>query len=102
MVVDDHEIVRAGLEVLLRPPYRVVASVGTASDAIAATSQVQPHIVLLDVRLPDCSGIDAVEPILKAAPRTRVVMLSTHEEPAWARAAVEAGAVGYLVKDADQ
>lgn len=102
VVVDDHEMVRAGLEVLLRSPYRVVASVGTTAGAVDAASRHQPHIVLLDVRLPGGSGIDAIGPILGAAPGARVVMLSTYDEASWARAAIDAGARGYLVKDADQ
>ncbi len=102
LVVDDHEMVRAGLEVLLRPPYQVVASVGTVPDALRAAEREQPDVVLLDVRLPGGSGIDAVGPILRAAPEARVVMLSTYEDARWARAAIAEGARGYLVKDADQ
>lgn len=102
VVVDDHEMVRVGLEVLLRAPYRVVASVGTTAEALDAAARYQPHVVLLDVRLADGSGVDAIAALVRAAPGTNVVMLSTYEEPRWARAAIEAGARGYLVKDADQ
>lgn len=102
VLVDDHEIVREGLIAVLAGDFDVVAAVGTAAEATDACSRLQPDLVILDVRLPDRSGLASIADVLAVSPRTGVVVLSAYEDPAWARQAMQAGASGYLVKDAER
>jgi len=76
LIVDDHEVVRQGLAALLgrRPEFQVVAEAGTVSEAVAAARKFRPDLVVMDVRLPDGSGIEACREIRAEMPDTRVVM----------------------------
>src|SRR5688500_5685119 len=82
LVVDDHEIVRQGLVALLdrRAGFEVVAQAGTVSEAIAEAARFEPDVVIMDVRLPDGSGIEACREIRGARPATRVVMLTSYPD----------------------
>ena len=102
LLVDDHPVVRHGLRGMLdaEPDLTVV---GEASSGRAGEQQVvetQPDIVLMDLRMPDGDGVEATGRILAAAPRTRVVVLTTYETDRDILRAIEAGACGYLLKDA--
>jgi two-component system response regulator NreC len=101
-VVDDHAVVRSGLKLLLtrESDFEVVAEAATAADAAARVAAVDPDIVLLDVTMPGESGIEALPRILQAAPRTKVVVLSMHDDPAYVREAFASGALGYVLKEA--
>lgn len=100
LVVDDHEIVRQGLVALLerRPEFTVVAQAGTVAESLAAARKFQPDLVVMDVRLPDGSGIEACREIRAEMPQTRVVMLTSYPDEEAVLSAIIAGASGYLLK----
>lgn len=100
LVVDDHEVVRQGLVALLarRPEFHVVAEAGTVSEAVAAARRFQPKLVVMDVRLPDGSGVEACREIRAELPDTRVVMLTSYPDEDAVLSAIVAGASGYLLK----
>jgi two-component system, NarL family, response regulator DevR len=100
VVVDDHEVVRQGLVAMLdrRPGFQVVGEAGTVAEAIEITSRFQPDLVVMDVRLPDGSGIEACREIRANLPETRVMMLTSYPDEEAVLAAIVAGASGYLLK----
>ena len=100
LVVDDHEVVRQGLVALLdrRPNFQVVAQAGTVEEALAQAHLHQPDIVIMDVRLPDGSGVEACREIRADLPDTRVVMLTSFPDDEAVLSAIVAGAAGYLLK----
>ncbi len=100
MVVDDHEVVRQGLVALLdrREGLDVVAQAGTVAEAIAEAARFEPDLVVMDVRLPDGSGIEACREIRAARPATRVIMLTSYPDEEAVLSAIIAGASGYLLK----
>jgi DNA-binding NarL/FixJ family response regulator len=100
LLVDDHEVVRQGLAALLarRPAFQVVAEAGTVAEAVAAARRFRPDIVVMDVRLPDGTGIEACRDIRAEMPETRVVMLTSYPDEEAVLAAIMAGASGYLLK----
>ena len=100
LVVDDHEVVRQGLVALLdrREGFQVVAEAGTAAEAVEQARRFQPEIVVMDVRLPDGSGIEACREIRAEYPNTRVVMLTSYPDEEAVLSAIVAGASGYLLK----
>ena len=100
LLVDDHEVVRQGLAALLkrRPAFQVVAEAGTVAEAIGAARRFRPDVVIMDVRLPDGTGIEACRDIRAELPETRVVMLTSYPEEEAVLAAIMAGASGYLLK----
>jgi two-component system response regulator DevR len=100
MVVDDHEVVRLGLNNLLsrQPGWEVIAEAGTVKDAVRLADEHLPDVVVMDIRLSDGSGIDACQGIVKAHPNTKVIMLTTFAEDDLLFNAISAGAVGYVLK----
>jgi DNA-binding NarL/FixJ family response regulator len=100
LVVDDHEVVRQGLVALLdrREGFEVVAQAGTVAESIEAARRYEPDIVVMDVRLPDGSGIEACREIRAERPGTRVVMLTSYPDDEAVLSAIVAGASGYLLK----
>jgi DNA-binding NarL/FixJ family response regulator len=100
LVVDDHEVVRQGLVAMLdrRPNFQVVAEAGTVAEAIEMARRFQPELVIMDVRLPDGSGIEACREIRAEFPSTRVVMLTSYPDEEAVFSAIVAGASGYLLK----
>ena len=100
LVVDDHEIVRQGLVALLsrRDAFEVVAEAGSVAEAVSAARRFQPDLVIMDVRLPDGSGIEACRDIRAERPETRVVMLTSYPDEEAVLSAIIAGASGYLLK----
>ena len=100
LVVDDHEVVRQGLVALLdrRAGFEVVAQAGSVAEAIATAARFEPDVVVMDVRLPDGSGIEACREIRAARPETRVVMLTSYPDEEAVLSAIIAGASGYLLK----
>ena len=100
LVVDDHEVVRQGLVAMLerRPGFQVVAQAGTVADAIEMARKHQPDLVVMDVRLPDGSGIEACREIRAEMPGTRVVILTSYPDEEAVFSAIVAGASGYLLK----
>jgi DNA-binding NarL/FixJ family response regulator len=100
LVVDDHEVVRQGLVALLdrRENFQVVAEAGTVAESIEMAQRFQPDLVVMDVRLPDGSGIEACRDIRAEHPSTRVVMLTSYPDEEAVLSAIVAGASGYLLK----
>ena len=100
LVVDDHEVVRQGLVAMLerRPGFQVVAEAGTAAEAVEMARRHQPDLVVMDVRLPDGSGIEACREIRAEMPQTRVVILTSYPDEEAVFSAIVAGASGYLLK----
>jgi two-component system, NarL family, response regulator DevR len=100
LVVDDHEVVRQGLVALLdrRPDFQVVAEAGTVAEAVSEAHRFQPDLVIMDVRLPDGSGIEACREIRAELPGTRVVILTSYPDEEAVLSAIVAGASGYLLK----
>ena len=100
LVVDDHEVVRQGLVALLdrKEGFQVVAEAGSAAEAIEQARRHEPDIVVMDVRLPDGSGIEACREIRAELPNTRVVMLTSYPDEEAVLSAIVAGAAGYLLK----
>ncbi len=100
LVVDDHEVVRQGLVALLdrRDEFQVVAEAGTMAESIAAARRFQPDLVVMDVRLPDGSGVEACREIRSERPETKVVMLTSYPDEEAVLSAIIAGASGYLLK----
>lgn len=100
ILVDDHEVVRIGLKTLLarNPGFEIIAEAGTGSEAIAKTLQLKPDVVLMDIRLPDQSGIEVCRAIATKQPETKVVMLTSYAEDELLFDAIVAGASGYVLK----
>jgi DNA-binding NarL/FixJ family response regulator len=100
LVVDDHEVVRQGLVAMLarRPNFQVVAEAGTAADSIELARKFKPDLVIMDVRLPDGSGIEACREIRAEMPDTKVVILTSYPDEEAVFSAIIAGASGYLLK----
>ncbi len=103
LIVDDHEVVRIGLRQLLGSSggFRVVGEAGTMAEAISMSQKARPDVVLMDVRLPDGSGVEACRKIKADNPEVRVVMLTSYSDEEAIVGAVMAGANGYLLKQAD-
>src|SRR5450756_1501499 len=100
LVVDDHEVVRQGLVSLLdrREHFQVVAEAGTAAEAVEMARKFEPDLVVMDVRLPDGSGIEACREIRADLPKTKVVILTSYPDEEAVLSAIIAGASGYLLK----
>ncbi len=103
LLVDDSEVVRAGLRSLLglEATFEIVGEAPTVTDAVAANDRLKPDVVLLDIRLPDGTGIDACRRMLKATPDVRVLILTSVLDDAIVDDAIRAGAHGYLLKEID-
>ncbi len=101
LVVDDHDVVREGLRALLRrnPDIEVVGEAGTAAAALQEAQRLQPDVVVLDVRLPDGSGVEVCRDIRAERPDTRVLMLTSYADDQALFASIMAGAAGYLLKE---
>ncbi|MBK9139361.1 MAG: response regulator transcription factor [Verrucomicrobia bacterium] len=100
LLVDDHFVFRAGLKAVLslRKDFAVVAEAGDAASAVEAFRKHEPGMTLMDLRLPDRSGIEALQAIRKENPAARVLMLTTFDRDEDIHRALEAGACGYLLK----
>jgi two-component system response regulator NreC len=102
VLADDHSVVRAGLRLLLEaePGFEVVAEAGNADDAARYVRGHRPDVLILDLNMPGGSGLGLIPTITEHAPDTRIVVLTMQRDPAFARQALSAGALGYVLKDA--
>jgi DNA-binding NarL/FixJ family response regulator len=100
ILVDDHEVVRLGLKALLErnQQFEVVGEAGSAREAIEQVTALQPDVVVMDIRLPGTSGIEACEEIVNRFPGTKVIMLTSYTEDEMLFSAIRAGASGYILK----
>jgi DNA-binding NarL/FixJ family response regulator len=102
VVVDDHAVVRSGIKLLLEreDDIEVVGEAGTAKDAIFRARALKPDVILLDVVMPDESGIEVLPKLLHESPETKVLVLSMQDDARYVREAFAAGASGYVLKEA--
>jgi len=102
LIVDDHALVREGLRTMLsgEDDLRVVAEANNGAEALSSCRELQPDLVLMDVRMPVMDGLEATRRIKQEMPRVSVVMVTMHENPDYLFEAVKAGAAGYVLKDA--
>ena len=100
ILVDDHEVVRLGLKSLLErhPQFEVVGEAGSAREALEQVAATEPDVVVMDIRLPGTSGIEACEQIVDQFPNTKVIMLTSYAEDEMLFSAIRAGASGYVLK----
>ena len=100
LLVDDHEVVRLGLKALIgrQPSSEVIGEAGTAAEAIEKARVHKPDVIVMDVRLPGKSGIDATREIMQLLPDTKVIMLTSYADDELLMDAIEAGAAGYVLK----
>ena len=103
LIADDHGVVRAGVAAMLQgSDVQVVAEAATGNQAIELAMKLHPDVVLLDIRMPDTDGLEALERILDRSPRTKVVMFTGHDNPTYVARAVALGAAGYVMKGASR
>jgi DNA-binding NarL/FixJ family response regulator len=100
LLVDDHEVVRLGLKSLLEhhPQFEVVGEAANAREAVEQVNRTHPDVVVMDIRLPGTSGIEACQEITITFPDTRVIMLTSYAEDEMLFSAIRAGASGYVLK----
>lgn len=101
LVVDDQRLIRDGIASLLgiQPGVTVVGTAGDGRQAIDAALALAPDVILMDVRMPEMDGVDAVAVLRRRAPHSRVIMLTTFDDERYVVEALRAGATGYLLKD---
>ncbi|HKG45068.1 MAG TPA: response regulator transcription factor [Gaiellaceae bacterium] len=102
LVVDDHAVVRAGLKLVLEGEEGIepVGEAGSARAAIFEARSLKPDVILLDVVMPDQSGLEIIPTLLKESPEAKVLVLSMQDDPQYVREAFGAGASGYVLKEA--
>lgn len=102
LLVDDHALVRGGLRAVLATTddCDVVGEAATGEDAVSLVPTLRPDVVVMDLSMPGAGGVEATRQVLAAVPETRVLVLTTFSDDARVRAALAAGATGYLLKDA--
>ena len=103
LLVDDHAIVRKGVRALLltEPDVEVVGEAEDGASAVAAADRLKPDVILMDLVMPEMDGPEAIAAIRQRQPEIAIVALTSFTEPERIRAALEAGAVGHLTKDAE-
>jgi DNA-binding NarL/FixJ family response regulator len=102
LLVDDHSLVRRGFRRMLEdePDMEVVGEAGDGEESIKLAKELHPKVVVMDCALPGMNGLQATRAIIQDSPTTAVLMLSMHTENTWVRQAIEAGAKGYVLKNA--
>jgi DNA-binding NarL/FixJ family response regulator len=104
LISDDHPLFRDGMQGLLatKPDIEVVGEATTGEEAVRLVSELEPDVILMDIKMPGVSGIEATRRILAANPQARILMVTMFEDDATVFAAMRAGARGYVLKDADK
>jgi DNA-binding NarL/FixJ family response regulator len=102
VLADDHALLRAGLAVLInaQSDMEVVAQASTTDEAMAAVTDTQPDVLVLDLTMPGGSSVKAIEGLRQQCPQTKILVLTMHDDPAYLRSTLAAGSSGYLVKTA--
>jgi DNA-binding NarL/FixJ family response regulator len=100
LLADDHEVVRKGMRALLevRPGWEVCAEAANGREAVELAKWTKPDVVVMDISMPELNGLEATRQILKALPRTEVLILTLHESEQLVRRVVESGARAYVLK----
>jgi DNA-binding NarL/FixJ family response regulator len=104
VLADDHVLVRNGIKAMLEsdPDIQVIGEASNGREALDVTRRVKPHILVLDIRMPEMTGLEAVAKLENIAPGTKAVILSMHDAEEYVMEALDAGAYGYLLKDTDR
>jgi two-component system response regulator NreC len=102
VLADDHKVVRSGLRLLLESEqhFKVLAETGDVADTVDAVTELRPRVLVLDLNMGGESALDAIPGLRADAPETEIVVLTMQDNPAFAQAALRAGALGYVLKDA--
>lgn len=102
LIADDHPVVRAGLRMLVasQPDMEVTGEAGDGAEAVTRTVATKPHVVILDLSMPGSRGTQTIERLAGLDPSPRVLVLTMHDDPAYFQSALQAGAAGYVVKEA--
>ncbi len=102
LIADDHAILRSGLKMLInaQPDMEIVSEAPDGDRAVQAARDTRPHVALMDLTMPGSGGLVALEEIARCCPDTRVLVLSMHDDPAYLRSVLAAGASGYVLKRA--
>jgi two-component system response regulator NreC len=100
LLADDHAVLRAGLRLLIntQPDMTVVAEAGDGTEAVRLANETTPDVVVMDITMPAMGGIEAIEQIRQSIPQTQILVLTMHDDTAYLRSALAAGASGYVVK----
>ena len=103
LIADDHAVVRKGIQMIIgtEPAIQLVGEAKNSSEAVYQAQRLQPDVILLDLVMPDEDGLEALIEIKRSHPNIKIIVLTTFEEDHRIQAALEAGADGYLLKDAD-
>src|SRR5512135_2840950 len=101
LLADDQDIIRTGLTIILnhQPDLEVVGQAADGMEAVELAKQLQPDVILMDIKMPRLNGIQATRQIMAALPKTQVIILTTYDTDDWVFDGIRAGAVGYLLKD---
>jgi len=104
ILVDDHDLFRAGLTGLInaQPDLDVVAEAGDGLEALKLARDLQPNLIVMDINMPVCDGLEATRLICTELPGTRIIILTVHDEDEKLFAAIKAGAVGYILKNTNK
>jgi len=104
LIADDHTLIRETWSFILNsdPKFRVVAECGTGEEAIAKARELHPDIVIMDINMPGTNGIEATEQIKKISPESKVIGVSLHTQPTYARKMMQKGAMGYVTKNSSR
>ena len=102
LIVDDHPVVRNGLRGIFTgdPEFEVLGEASDGREAVTLTLARRPNVVLMDLRMPHADGVSAIRELAEQSPETRVLVLTTYSDDSDVLAAIDAGATGYLLKDA--
>ena len=102
LIVDDHAILRSGLRLLIdaQPTLNVVGEAGSGADAVTQARALQPDLILLDLSMPDGDGLSIIATLRSVAPQARILILTMHDDTSHLRQALDAGASGYVLKNA--
>lgn len=104
LIADDHKLIRETWTYILNsdPRFQVVAECGDSEEAVELTKQKRPHIVLMDINMSPISGFEATEKIRKVSPGTKIIGVSMHSQPAYAKKMLQVGAKGYVTKNSSR
>lgn len=102
LIVDDHPVVRDGLRGMFSGDanYAVIGEAANGAEAVALAERLRPDVILMDLHMPDMDGVSAIRELAKLASPPRVLVLTTYDQDGYVLPAIEAGATGYLLKDA--
>ena len=101
MITDDHTLVRETWGIILNnnPRFEVIAECGTGEEAVEKAKELRPNVVIMDINLPGMNGIEATQLIRKYSPGSKILGVSLHSQPIYARKMIQAGALGYITKN---